>query len=127
MKARVKATGEIVEVEDCGSVFRHGALFHGYKGANGIKYLPDEIELQMDFDYWEACHDEAPEHIPDYWTRLEHTYAGMAMQGMLNNSLLTTGLLKAGKSHEDFVDEVTRTALRYAHALVEKLKEKEEK
>lgn len=46
MKARVKATGEIVEVEDCGSVFRHGALFHGYKDANGIKYLPDEIESQ---------------------------------------------------------------------------------
>ena len=60
---------------------------------------------------------------PDYWTRLEHQYAGMAMKGMLNNSLLTTGLLKAGKSHEDFVDEVTRTALRYANALVEKMKE----
>jgi hypothetical protein len=69
-------------------------------------------------------YDDEPksEYNPDYWTRLEHQYAGMAMQGMLNNSLLTTGLLKAGKSHEDFVDEVTRTALRYAHALVEKLK-----
>ena len=63
---------------------------------------------------------------PDYWTRLEHQYAGMAMQGMLNNSLLITGLLKVNKSHEDIVDEVTGTAVRYAHALVEKLKGKEE-
>ena len=60
---------------------------------------------------------------PDYWTRLEHQYAGMAMQGMMNNSLLITGLLKVNKSHEDIVDEVTGTAIRYAHALVEKMKE----
>ena len=110
MKAIVKATGEIVEVEDCGSVFRHGALFHGYKGANGIKYLPDEIELQMDFDYWEACHDEAPEHIPDYWTRLEHQYAGMAMQGILS------------RQYVDF-DKIIEKSVEFARALVEKLKE----
>ena len=24
---------------------------------------------------------------PDYWTRLEHTYAGMAMQGILTNPI----------------------------------------
>ena len=120
MKARVKATGEIVEVEDCGSVFRHGALFHGYKGANGIKYLPDEIELQMDFDYWEACHDEAPEHIPDYWTRLEHTYAGMAMQGLMSYVEQITP--KEGRS---FCDEIVDISLKVARALVEKYKKKE--
>ena len=63
----------------------------------------------------------------DYWTRLEHQYAGMAMQGMLNNSLLITSLLKVNKSHEDIVAEVTDTAFRYAHTLAEKLKEKEER
>ena len=122
MKARVKETGEIVEVEDCGSVFRHGALFHGYKGANGIKYLPDEIELQMDFDYWEACHDEAPEHIPDYWTRLEHQYAGMAMQSLLNNNLLSSVLFKTGTTHEDYINEVVNVADEYAKALITKMK-----
>ena len=74
-------------------------------------------------------YDDAPksDYIPDYWTRLEHQYAGMAMQGALNNSLLITGLLKVNKSHEDIVAEVTGTAVRYAHTLVEKLKEKEER
>ena len=115
MKARIKATGEIGEVEDCGSVFRHGALFHGYKDANGIKYLPDEIELQMDFDYWEACQDETPEHIPDYWTRLEHQYAGMAMQGIIT------------RVHWPEVKDITEYAVKIAHALVQKLKEKEER
>lgn len=123
MKARVKATGEIVEVEDCGSVFRHGALFHGYKGANGIKYLPDEIELQMDFDYWEACHDEAPEHIPDYWTRLEHQYAGMAMQGMMSNPEVNLDY----KSDECMPQALAVTAYKIAHALVEKYKKEERK
>ncbi len=112
MKARVKATGEIVEVEDCGSVFRHGALFHGYKDANGIKYLPNEIDLQMDFDYWEACQDETPDS-PDYWTRLEHQYAGMAMQGII------------ARHNIDF-EMVVEWSADLAHALVGKLKEKEE-
>ena len=111
MKARVKATGEIVEVEEYHKYLETGWK---YRDNAGTLYKPSALYFS----------DEA---VIDYWTRLEHTYAGMAMQGMLNNSLLTTGLLKAGKSHEDFVDEVTRTALRYAHALVEKMKNKEER
>ena len=108
MKARVKATGNIVDVEWYG----HNSMGTIYAD---VTHTTKYYEYELDFDT-----------VYDYWTRLEHQYAGMAMQGLLNNSLLTTGLLKAGKSHEDFVDEVTRTALRYAHALVEKLKEKEE-
>ena len=121
MKARVKATGEIVEVEDCGSVFRHGALFHGYKDANGIKYLPNEIELQMDFDYWEACQDETPD--PDYWTRLEHQYAGMAMQGILSNPEIELDY----EGNKALPQALAGCAVKFAHALVEKLKEKEER
>lgn len=103
MKARVKATGEIVDIEDMSMV--------SYKSSDGT-YVGTFLR---NFTFVDAD--------KDYYTKLEHQYAGMAMQGMLNNSLLTTGLLKAGKSHEDFVDEVTRTALRYANALVEKMKE----
>ena len=120
MKARVKATGEIVEVEDCGSVFRHGALFHGYKDANGIKYLPAEIELQMDFDYCEACQDETPDSNPDYWTRLEHTYAGMAMQGIINNPIGFENIRARGTNIQI---ETALLASEFAHALVEKMKE----
>ena len=97
MKARIKATGEIVEIST-------------FQDNNKIPTTYDENELEF--------------LIPnDYWTRLEHQYAGMAMQGMLNNSLLITGLLKVNKSHENIVAEVTGTAIRYAHALVEKMKE----
>jgi hypothetical protein len=108
-------------VEDCGSVFRHGALFHGYKDANGIKYLPNEIELQMDFDYWEACQDKTPDS-PDYWTRLEHQYAGMAMQSLLNNNLLSSVLFKTGTTHEDYINEVVNVADEYAKALITRMK-----
>ena len=59
---------------------------------------------------------------PDYWTRLEHQYAGMAMQGMLNNSTLLSIVLK-GLSHEELVKEIANAASNYAHALVEKMKE----
>lgn len=52
---------------------------------------------------------------PDYWTRLEHQYAGMAMQGLMS------------KEYLDNPDSLVSYAIHYAHALVEKLKEKEER
>ena len=108
MKARVKATGEIVEVYHYGKPY-----YVEYIGEKpGRIFYPEELDLFDD---------------PDYWTRLEHQAAIAAMQGMLNNSLLITDLLKVNKSHEDIVAEVTGTAIRYAHALVEKMKNKEEK
>ena len=48
---------------------------------------------------------------PDYWTRLEHQYAGMAMQGIL----AYRGL--------ECKDYIPRDAMNIAHALVEKMKE----
>ena len=112
MKARVKATGVIVEVSLSHIVHDGGRKIIWYNTPQGASFTEDELEFI-----------DTEENF-DYWTRLEHQAAIAAMQGMLNNSLLTTGLLKAGKSHEDFVDEVTSTAIRYAHALVEKMKEK---
>ena len=105
MKARIKATGEIIEVSQ--GIYSP----YQYVGDNGAIYTEEDVEIL------------AP--TIDYWIRLEHQYAGMAMQGMLNNSLLITGLLKVNKSHEDIVAEVTGTAIRYAHALVEKYKKEE--
>jgi hypothetical protein len=55
MKARVKATGEIVDGKAMVS-------FHG------DDFYLDELEFL--------------DNNPDYWTRLEHQYAGMAMQGI---------------------------------------------
>lgn len=59
-----------------------------------------------------------PKDVPDYWTCLEHTYAGMAMQQLVS-------IVNAGY---DYVHEETAIiAYNFAHALVELLKEKEER
>ena len=56
---------------------------------------------------------------PDYWTRLEHQYAGMAMQGILSNPDVNLDY----KSYECMPQAVAATARNIAHALVEKMKE----
>ena len=60
---------------------------------------------------------------PDYWTRLEHQYAGMAMHGMLANTSLMSMLFDATKDHDELLKEVIICSHEYAHALVEKMKE----
>jgi hypothetical protein len=53
---------------------------------------------------------------PDYWTKLEHQYAGMAMQAIL---------LFYGNAKVDD-DYCAEEAKYYAHTLVEKMRQKEE-
>jgi hypothetical protein len=52
---------------------------------------------------------------PDYWTRLEHTYAGMAMQGLIAS--------KRGLNIETDMYDIPYYSQMLAHALVEKMKE----
>ena len=92
MKARIKATGEIVDVHECVDDMylekigdMSGRVFH--------------IQ-ELDFDNLD---------YPDYWTRLEHTYAGMAMQGMMAHTNI------------DY-DEIVDLCVEFAHDLVEKYK-----
>ena len=56
LKARVKATGKIVEVDQCSILYDDGR--------RELMYGKELEEVQG---------------APDYWTRLEHQYAGMAM------------------------------------------------
>jgi hypothetical protein len=96
MKARVKATGEIIEL--CNMEFDE----------DGNEYYREELELI----------DE-----PDYWEKLKHQYAGMAMQGMLSNSDYIerfTAHTIDGISDED---DIAKYAKDYATALVNRLKE----
>lgn len=96
MKARVKETGEIIEVHDCSAdmyVEKFGEI-------TGRLYHITEL----DFDNLE---------YPDYWTRLEHTYAGMAMQQLVH-------LVNVG--YEYVYEETAIIAMNFAHALVEKMK-----
>lgn len=114
MKARVKATDKIIEVmcvmnregvtvwEDIGGI-----------STNPNQYNSDELEF-LDFP-------EMPitTYNPDYWTRLEHQYAGMAMQGILSNAN------HALWDRENNAEGIAKSASAIAHALVEKYKKEE--
>ena len=112
MKARVKATGEIVEVYQ--SSYNAGEFYDTETGTE--TYDVSELELLG------TIIPIATEEIPDYWTRLEHQYAGMAMQGILSNPrIMETSGCK--NDHERLVE----TTISIAHALVEKYKKEERK
>lgn len=96
MKARVKAIGEIVEIID----IDFDTLFCN----NGGHYTLEQIEgIECD---------------PDYWTRLEHQYAGMAMNALLLTNNIRNGDLEGMR-------ECNTNAMAIAHALVEKYKKEE--
>ena len=65
MKARVKATGEFIEVIP--SIHSKGS----YDGNDGYTYTEESLIMLED--------------EPNYWEKLKHQYAGMAMQGILAN------------------------------------------
>ena len=99
MKARVKATGEIVEV-------------------NEFCTLRDSGERTY---YWANALELITKDNPDYWTRLGHLYAGMAMQGLLSNHSFFADADKATSGNPQ--DLIVRIAESFAHALVEMMKE----
>ena len=59
--------------------------------------------LELDFEY-----------EPDYWEKLKHQYAGMAMQQMVNI---------VNQGYEYVYEETAIIALNFATALVKRLKE----
>lgn len=99
MKARVKATGDIWEFSQIDEITFKSAI-------NGHLYCAEELEFL-----------EPSVFTPDYWTRLEHQYAGMAMQGLMSYVEQITP--KKGRS---FCDEIVDISFKVAHALVEKYK-----
>ena len=111
-KIRVKSTGAIyivpdyvtISVEECNS------------SGSPLFFSLDEIEI-LDEDNTALSREQG---ALDYWTRLEHQYAGMAMQGMLSNATVVTALVE-GKS--TLINTIPRQAKLFAHALVEKMKE----
>jgi hypothetical protein len=105
MKARIKATGEIVEARRiCQS--SQGPIWE----AEGCDYY----EYELDFDIKES---PKPPYDPDYWTRLEHQAAIATMGGICGNASYSES------SWEDMAED----AIRAAHALIQKLKEKNKK
>lgn len=110
----MKATGEIVDVyRICMS--SQGDIWHEKSGK-------EYIARELDFDVKEKSFPKDD----DYWTRLEHQYAGMAMQGILSNQDYLESLF-LGDSREGIFKDVARCARDFALALVEKVKQEEER
>jgi hypothetical protein len=109
MKARVKATGKIVEIVGEGIQNSNMVM-----AAHGEWFTKDELDIvPLSWKPFE----------PTYWQKLEHQYAGMAMQGILANIDLLMSLTK--KKDDDYPAKYTvaEFAKDCAHALVEKMKE----
>lgn len=100
MKARYNITGEIVDIEDMSTVT--------YKESDGT-YVKTLIK---NFTFIDA--------EKDYYTKLEHQYAGMAMQGILSNPQIWKDWNEEGLVTKDL--EAADMADYFATALVEKLK-----
>ena len=100
MKARIKATGEIVELAPYTRVCEDFA--------KGRSWLVEEL-------------DDADD-VTDYWTRFEHQAGIAAMQGLMSYVGQTTP--KEGRS---FCDEIVDISFKVAHALGEKYKKEERK
>ena len=96
MKARVKATGEIIDVYNWGNPT--------YRATDGSLYEKDVLDFDVE-----------DENNPDYWEKLKHQYAGMAMNALLLTNNVRNGDLEGMR-------ECNTNAMAIAHALVEKLK-----
>lgn len=137
MKARIIATGDIVDVRPYGSNSSSVLWKDIYRN---ITYADCELDFEVTdkdeiynkgwADGWdEAIKSEIPKihpklkgSDPDYWERLKHQYAGMAMQGMLSNP----NIVYKDISTETICNHVAERVKEIAHALVEKMKEKKE-
>ena len=117
MKARVIATGKIVEVKE--EYDLRNAMPEVFYSNEEDPYEVYEKE-ELDFDVKEKSF---PKDFPDYWTRLEHQYVGMAMQGILSNPHIAFKDIKVDTVTDVYVDNI----IKIAHALVEKYKKEERK
>ena len=111
MKARVKATGEIVEVLDkvmtpIGSV---GQEHRWVDAKSGKSYSEEELFFSTLID------DDS-----DYWGKLLHQYAGMAMQGFISNSVFFKEVDHVTNGKPENL--IAAFAINISTALVEKLK-----
>lgn len=122
MRAKVKSTGEIVDVYCDFKEMKYDFLDEtgkGYMSNDLIIFDNEDYEQGWNDGYYEAI---STNHDPDYWTKLEHQYAGMAVQGILSNPESELDF----NEDETFPQALAGCAAKVAHALVEKLKVKEE-
>ena len=114
MEARVKATGEIIEVKVYNREHRLYIRIHGKKAG--------EIYRAKDLDF-----NIEDGNTSDYWTRLEHQYAGMAMQSYVSNNVYLREIREMCKEPQEMRDLIADLSILLATTLVQKQKEKEER
>lgn len=108
MKAIVLKNGRIVNIYPKEAADYAGRLKYIEKG-KGLSYYEDELDF---IDY----SDE-----PDYWEKLKHQYAGMAMQGILSSDKMLGILgMQKGKELDDMIGNMS---VKIATALVNRFKE----
>ena len=112
----MKATGEIVDVD-----FDKDALANDYP-----PYRTNEIPSRFFLAEQLKWIDIEEKAEPDYWDKLLHQYAGMAMQGILSGDAIVVRLAQECTT-ELFPIVVGEMAHSIATALVKKMKEKEER
>lgn len=123
MKARVKATDEIIEVDAVRRFPNARGSYIVYIDVRTFKeYDEEEVDTKDLTTLAEVRHMHTVD--PDYWTRLEHTYAGMAMQVLMTDPALINVYREDGKiAMKSFVEAVADICHDLAHALVQKMKE----
>ena len=127
MKARVKATGEIIEVKQVTKYSSNYAPSIVYEDVtDGVIYKKEFLDFEhITEEKSDVKEKSLPKDEPDYWEKLKHQYAGMAMQGMLSNSLYLQRFIDFSIEGVSLVDDITRCANDYATALVNRLKKEE--
>ena len=122
MKARVKATGEIIEVNKVTSYSKDFEVLVYYKGDDGFSYKEEQLDFE-DLTQGKADVKEKslPKDEPDYWEKLTHQAAIGAMQVMLASGVPTSlqyQYTKEADHHNVIADE----AVKFAVSLVTKIK-----
>ena len=105
MKARVKATGEIVDVQKISDYDSHGKYI-GYYFQTINSPFKAFHNGDLDFEYL----DREPDN---YWEKLKHQYAGMAMQAYITR-------------HDDdrfYIDDLAKDAVNLPPHSLRNLKE----
>lgn len=123
MKVRVKATGEVVDVES-------ELYIANDRWDIGIRFTDndDNIYRENQLDFEDLTQGKAdvkekslPKDEPNYWDKLKHQYAGMAMQGILSNKEMFNAITE-GVWPPNRPAYIAARCDEYATALVNRLK-----
>lgn len=115
MKARIKSTGEEIELMQ---VYEKGDSF--YVRLDMIDTVEVRYHIsELEFDGIQSI---SKDNL-NYWDHLKHTYAGMAMQGILANQDLIMSICRKNDPDRPIKETICELAEACAQTLVERIKE----